>query len=88
MSESALPSDEVPPVSPPAGAAAPAPPSRFTAVLLAAVVPGAGHIYARRLMPGLVWMAIALGVYATSLVAGLVLHGLCVVSTAFTIRRP
>jgi hypothetical protein len=72
------------PLAPPA---APAERSRLLALLIAAVIPGAGHIYLRRPLAGLLWMAAALGVYATSLVGGLVLHGLCLVSTAFIRQR-
>jgi len=78
------PSDDPPPVSPPAAAAARAPRSRLIAVLLAAVIPGAGHLYVRRPVVGLVWMAAALAAYATFFLPGLVVHALCVVHTAVT----
>jgi hypothetical protein len=67
--------------------AAPAPRSRFIAVLLAAVIPGAGHLYARRPLAGLIWMAAGLAAYASFLLAGLAVHGLCMVSTVFVTRR-
>lgn len=74
-------------VGAPAIAAAPVGRSRLVGVLLAAVIPGAGHLYARHWLAGLLWMAVSLAVYATSLWGGLVVHGLCVVSTALTRPR-
>jgi hypothetical protein len=62
-------------------------PGRPIALLLAAVIPGAGHLYARRWVAGALWMAASFAAYASFLWLGLAVHGLCVVSTAF-IRRP
>jgi hypothetical protein len=68
--------------------AAPAAPARrpaspLVAVALSLFVPGAGHLYARRWLAGLVWLVLAFAAYAWRLGPGLVVHGLCVLSAAF-----
>jgi hypothetical protein len=52
------------------------------AVLLTLIIPGAGHLYLRRWLAGLVWLVLALAAYSSFLVPGLILHGLCLLSLA------
>jgi hypothetical protein len=64
------------------------PPSPFVALALSLFVPGAGHLYARRWLAGVVWLVIAFAAYAWRLGPGLVVHGLCMLSAAFIGRTP
>jgi TM2 domain-containing membrane protein YozV len=81
-SDGATPADPAAPVASP-----PAVRSRLIAVLLSVIIPGAGHVYARRPVAGLVWFAVCLAAYSWLLVPGLIMQGLCVLSAAFA-RRP
>jgi hypothetical protein len=61
-------------------------PNPVTAVLLSMLIPGAGHIYARKPGAGVAWMATTLMGYACCFLPGLFLHGLCLFSAAQTRR--
>jgi hypothetical protein len=76
--------DSAPSESP--AASEPRPASLLLVVLLTLVAPGAGHLYLGRWGAGAAWMIVGIAVYLNSLWAGLVLHGLCLLS--LVLRRP
>src|SRR5689334_1126497 len=67
-------------------AVAPHGPSPLLAAVLSAVIPGAGHLYARRVAAAVLWfLVVSLGYFL--IIPGLVLHLFSMVSAATTARH-
>ena len=58
--------------------APPRAPSPGLAAVLSVIIPGLGHVYAGRLIAGLVWFACTGFGYWAILVPGVILHGLAI----------
>ena len=62
-------------------------PSPGVAAVLSVLVPGLGHVYAGRLLRGLIWFVATGFAYWAILIPGFLLHGLCIYASFRAARR-